>query len=90
MIVSARPPVEAAKELVQLPLTDEHVIAAVAHLSQKHPELAAMHVLDLFDGGEYNMKRAVGHGREDMTFGELANEMRIRASNPPEQESEAA
>jgi hypothetical protein len=75
MIMSAKPPVEAAKELVQLPLSDEHVIAAVAHLATKHPELAAMNVLDLFDGDDYQMKRAVGH--EDMKFGELAKQMRL-------------
>jgi SNF2 family DNA or RNA helicase/predicted RNA methylase len=90
MIVSAKPPAAAAKDLLKLPLTDEHVIAAVAHLATKHPELAAMHVLDHFDGNDYAMKQAVGHGREDLTFGQLADEMRIRAANPPATESEAA
>jgi hypothetical protein len=77
MIVSARPPLDAAKELVQLPLSDEHVIAAVEHLAGKHPELAATPVLDLFGGEEYNMRRSVGTGREDLKFGELAKEMRV-------------
>jgi hypothetical protein len=90
MIVGAKPPAEAAKELMALPLTDEHVIAAVAHLAEKHPDLAATRVLDQFNGDEHRMKQAVGHGREDMTFGQLADEMRIRASLPPERVSEAA
>jgi hypothetical protein len=83
MIVSGHEPHEAATRLLKLPLGDDSVIAAVAHLAAKHPELAATKVKGTLMTGE-QMTAGLGHDRDDMTFGQIPNTLRIRAGRPPE------
>lgn len=78
MIVSSRPAIKAASDLMELPLTDPAVIASVSHLADRHPEVAAMKVAGNFMQ-EHMMHVHLGHGHGDITFGELSDMLHTRA-----------
>jgi hypothetical protein len=89
MIVSGYPALQAANALASLPLNNEHVIAAVAHLAAKHPDLAVMPASEIWR--PYTLREAVGRDHQDLTFGQLADALRTRPITPDDEaESQAA
>jgi hypothetical protein len=72
--IQSNPAPQALAQIADLPLDQQGVIDAIAHVVQKHPELAEQPVSNFMTS--WAIRNKLGHGYDDLKMGDLPDALR--------------